>query len=70
MTNYSQVIILKMGLISIACLMIGLLPTNTEVQDIGEKMNNLQNESSTEDDDDKSSRSLSEEIQEVLRTEA
>lgn len=31
MTNYSQVIILKMGLISIACLMIGLLPTNTEV---------------------------------------
>ena len=63
MANYSQVIILKMGLISIACLMISLLPTNSEVQDIGARMNDLQNESSTEDDDDKSTRSLSEEIQ-------
>jgi len=70
MSNYSQVIILKMGLISIACLMIGLLPTNAEVQEIGAKMNDLQNESTAESDDDKSTRSLSEEIQQVLQTEA
>lgn len=70
MTNYSQVIVLKMGLIFIACLMIGLLPTNTEIQDIGAKMNDLQNEETADDDDDKSIRSLSDEIQQVLQTEA
>lgn len=70
MTNYSQVILLKMGLIFIACLLIGLLPTNTEIQDIGAKMNDLQNESTaSEDGDDKSTRSISEEIQQVLQTE-
>ena len=53
MTNYHQVIILKMGLIILACLMIDLIPTNSEIQDIGNKMKDLENNESATKKDEK-----------------